>query len=49
MFLEFFDIDGLMHHEFIPPGKSVTRHFYVQVLHRLRDAGRMWRNKWQGQ
>jgi hypothetical protein len=27
-FLEFFDIDSLVHHEFILPGQSVTGHFY---------------------
>jgi hypothetical protein len=29
-------IDGVVHHEFIPPGQTVNGHFYVQVLHRLR-------------
>jgi hypothetical protein len=32
MFPEFFDIDGLTHHEFVQPGQSVTGHFYVSVL-----------------
>jgi hypothetical protein len=27
-----------VHHEFIPPGQSVTDHFYVQVLQRLYNA-----------
>jgi hypothetical protein len=35
---EFFDIDGLVHHEFVPPGQNVTGHFYVQVLQWLRYA-----------
>jgi histone-lysine N-methyltransferase SETMAR len=43
---EFFDIDGLVHREFIAPGQSVTGHFYMQVLQRLHNA--FWR-KWQGQ
>jgi hypothetical protein len=37
-FPEFFDIDGLAHLEFVPPGQSVTGHFYMQVLQGLRDA-----------
>jgi hypothetical protein len=36
---ELFDLDGLLHHEFVPPGQ--TGHFYVQVLQRKR------RDKWQ--
>jgi hypothetical protein len=27
-----------VHHAFVPPGKSVTGHFYLHVLQRLRDA-----------
>jgi hypothetical protein len=43
-------IDGLVHHEFVPPGQSVTGHFYVKVLQRLRDAVRRKRgDKWHGQ
>jgi hypothetical protein len=50
MLTAFFDIDGLVHHEFVPPGQSVTGHFYVQVLQRLCDALQKRRfNKWQGQ
>jgi hypothetical protein len=50
MLIAFFDIDGLEHHEFIPPGQTVTGHFYVQVLQRMRDAvRRKRRDKWQGQ
>jgi hypothetical protein len=49
-FPEFFDIDGSAHHEFVPPGQSVTSHFYLQVLQRLRDAVQKKRSdKWQGQ
>jgi hypothetical protein len=29
-FPEFFDIDGLMLHEFVPPGRSVTGHYAVR-------------------
>jgi len=49
MLIVFFDIDGVVHHEFSPPGQTVNGHFYVQVLQRLRDAvRRKWRDKWQG-
>jgi hypothetical protein len=40
MLMAFFDIEGLVHHEFIPPGQSGTVLFYVQVLQRLHDAVR---------
>jgi hypothetical protein len=32
MLPEFFDTDGVVHHKFVPPGQSVTGHFYMQVL-----------------
>ena len=49
MLIAFFDIDGLVHHEFVPPGETVNGHFYVQFLQRLRNAlRRKRRNKWQG-
>ena len=50
MLITFFDIDGVVHREFIPPGQTVNGHFYVQVLQRLCDA--VWRkrhDKWQGE
>jgi len=50
MFIEFFDIEGVVHHEFSPPGQTVNGHFYVQVLQRLRVAlRRKRRDKWQGE
>jgi hypothetical protein len=49
-FKEFCYIAVLLHHEFVPPGDSVTGHFYVQVLQRLRDTVLSKRSyKWQGQ
>jgi hypothetical protein len=33
LLIAFCDIDGFVHREFVPPG-----HFYVQVLHGLRDT-----------
>ena len=50
MLIAFFDIDGVVHHEFVPPGQTVNSHSYVQVLQRLRDAvRRKRRDKWQGE
>jgi len=50
MFIALFDIDGVVHDEFIPPGQTVNGHFYVKVLQRLHDAVRRKRhNKWQGE
>jgi hypothetical protein len=46
-FPEFSDIEGLMHHEFVPPGQCVTSHLYEEILERLRDAvQRKRRDKW---
>ena len=49
-FIAFFDIDGVVHHEFVPPGQTVNGNFYVQVLQRLRDAvRRKRRDQWHGE
>ncbi|KAJ4452124.1 hypothetical protein ANN_03641 [Periplaneta americana] len=38
---------GLMHHEFIPEGRTVTKELYVETLRRLWDAVRRKRpEKW---
>jgi hypothetical protein len=34
----FFQIGGLLYHEFVPPGQIVIGHFYVHVLRKLRYA-----------
>jgi len=48
--IAFFDIDGVVHHEFVPPAQTVNGHFYVQVLQSLRDAvWRKWHDKWRGE
>ena len=50
MLIAFFDIDCVVHHEFVLPGQTANGHFYVQVLQRLRDAvRRKRRDKWQGE
>lgn len=37
MLIAFFDSEGLIHHEFVPPGTTVTGQFYAEVLARLRQ------------
>jgi len=36
MVIVFFDIRGLVHHEFVPHGKTTNAKFYVEVLKRLK-------------
>jgi hypothetical protein len=36
MLICFFDIDGIIHKEFVPPGQTVNAKFYCDVLRRLR-------------
>ena len=46
--IAFFDIDGLVHHEFVPTGQTVNKEFYKTVLQRLRDVVRRHRpQKWR--
>lgn len=53
MLTVFFDIRGIVHHEYAPVGQTVTKEYYQQVLRRLRDAVRrkrpdLWTAKnWQ--
>ncbi|KAJ4449017.1 hypothetical protein ANN_00411, partial [Periplaneta americana] len=43
----FFDSQGLIHHEFIPEGRTVTKELYVEILRRFRDVVRRKRpEKW---
>ncbi|KAJ4452282.1 hypothetical protein ANN_03800 [Periplaneta americana] len=43
----FFDSQGLIHHEFIPEGRTVIKELYVEILLRLRDSVRRKRpEKW---
>ena len=46
----FFDIRGIVHKEFIPPGQTVNGKFYCEVLRQLRGNVRrkrpeMWKNR----
>lgn len=47
MLICFFDIRGIVHSEFVPPGQTVNQHYYLQVLKRLRESIRKKRtNLW---
>ncbi|KAJ4445144.1 hypothetical protein ANN_06945 [Periplaneta americana] len=52
MLTVFFDVRGIVHHEYAPEGQTVTKEYYHDVLWRLRDAVRrkrpdMWTaNNW---
>ena len=50
MLICFFDQEGIVHGEFVPPGMTVNAHFYCDVLRRLRENVRRKRpQKWQNQ
>jgi hypothetical protein len=38
MLIAFFDIDRLVHYEYVSGGQTVNKEFYKTVLQRLRDA-----------
>jgi len=40
MLISFFDANGIVHKEFVPPGQTANRQFYLQVLKRLHDSVR---------
>ena len=47
MLVAFFDIDGLVQHEYVPRGRTVNKEFYRTVLQCLNDAVRRHRpEKW---
>ncbi|UYV80564.1 hypothetical protein LAZ67_19000694 [Cordylochernes scorpioides] len=46
----FFDCRGVVHHEFLPQGRTVNKNYYLQVMRNLREAIRqkrldLWKNK----
>jgi len=50
MLICFFDQEGIVHREFVPPGITVNADFYCDVLRRLRENVRRKRpQKWQNQ
>jgi len=38
MLISFFDANGIVHKEFVPPAQTVNQQFYLSVLKRLRDT-----------
>ena len=38
MLIAFFDIDGLVHHEYVPRGQKVNKEFHRTALQRFREA-----------
>jgi len=47
MHIVFFDVQGIMHREFVPPGQTVNPEFYLEVLRQLRENVRRKRPKLQ--
>ncbi|GAB1860480.1 Histone-lysine n-methyltransferase setmar-like protein [Camponotus japonicus] len=44
----FFDYNGVVHHEFLPQGRTVNKQYYLEVMRRLREAIRKKRpNLWK--
>ncbi|UYV77541.1 hypothetical protein LAZ67_15001423, partial [Cordylochernes scorpioides] len=46
----FFDCRGVVHHAFLPQGRTVNKEYYLQVMRNLREAIRqkrpdLWKNK----
>ena len=52
MLTVFFDYRGVVHYEFLPPGQTVNKKYYLSVMRRLREAIRkkrpdLWKdNSW---
>jgi hypothetical protein len=48
MLIVFFDIQGIVHKKFVPPGQIVNGKFYCEVLKQLREQIRRKRpEKWK--
>ena len=43
MLISFFDANGIVHKEFVPPGQTVYQQFYLEVLKRLCDC--VWKKR----
>ncbi|UYV71106.1 hypothetical protein LAZ67_8001723 [Cordylochernes scorpioides] len=46
----FFNCRGVVHHEFLPQGRTVNKEYYLQIMRNLREAIRqkrpdLWKNK----
>ena len=45
----FYDCNDMVHHEFLPQGRTVNREYYLEVMSRLREANcqkrlELWKN-----
>ena len=50
LFTVFFDCNGVMHHEFLPQGRTVNKEYYLEVMRRFREAIRQKRTElWKNQ
>jgi len=38
MLIAFFNVRGIVHHEFVPPGQTGNQEFYLEFLRRLRET-----------
>ncbi|UYV78830.1 hypothetical protein LAZ67_16002927 [Cordylochernes scorpioides] len=48
LLVTFFDINGLVHHEFIPFGRTINQEVYLVIMRRLREAVCLKRpERWQ--
>ena len=45
MLTVFFDYRGVVHYEFLPPGQTVNKEYYLSVMRRLREAIRKKRSE----
>jgi hypothetical protein len=50
MLMAFFDCEGIVHQEFVPPDQTVNQHYCLEVLKRLREQVRRKRpERWRNQ
>jgi hypothetical protein len=40
MLTVFFDFEGVVHYEFLPQGRTVSKEYYLEVMQCLREAGK---------
>ena len=38
MLIVYFDKEAVFHHEYTPPGQTINKEYYLNVLHWLRDT-----------
>ena len=47
MLTAFFDWEGVVHHEYVPPGQTINKEYHLNGLQLLRDAiGGKWSQLW---